>query len=108
MFTLIIKANAGLDFHYHDLFEHRRAIDCRVRSKFPGMSAMVPAATIILGTRSSSVSTNVSYTRSPNLTCLDSFLWGHRKQQVYETFVETVEDLVTRIIVAVGTIADMP
>ena len=30
------------------------------------------------------------------------------KQLVYETFVETEEDLVARIIVAAGTIADMP
>ena len=41
---------------------HRRTIDCRGRSKIPGMSAMVPAATVILAPRSSSVSTTVSYT----------------------------------------------
>ena len=46
--------------------------------------------------------------RSPDLTCLDFFLWGHMKQLVYEAVVETEEDLVTRITVAVGTIADMP
>ena len=41
---------------------HHRIIGCRVRSKIPGMSAMVPAAAVILATRSSSVSTTVSYT----------------------------------------------
>ena len=88
--------------------EHRRTIDCHVRSKIPGMSAMVPAARVILMTRTSSVSTTVSYTRSPDLTCLDFFLWDYMKQQVYETVVETEEDLVARITVAAGTIADMP
>ena len=63
------------------------------------MSAMVPAATVILATRSS-VSTTVSYTRSPDLSCLDLFLWGHMKQLVYEIVVETAEDLVARITVA--------
>ena len=46
--------------------------------------------------------------RSPDLTCLDFFLWGHMKQLVYETVVETEEDLVARITVAASTIADMP
>ena len=87
---------------------HHRAIDCHVRLKIPGMSTMVPAATVILATRFSSVSTTVSYTRSPDLTCLDFFLWRHMKQLVYETVVETEEDLVARINVAAGTIADMP
>ena len=41
---------------------HHRTIDCRVRSKISGMSAMIPAATVILATRPSSVSTTVSYT----------------------------------------------
>ena len=72
------------------------------------MSEMVPEATVILATRSSSVSTTVSYTRSPSLTCLDFFLWGHMKQLVYETVVETEEDLVARITVLAGIIADMP
>ena len=72
------------------------------------MSAMVPEATVILATRSSSVSTTVSYTRSPDLTCLDFFLWGHMKQQVYETVGETKEDLVATIAVATGTIVDTP
>ena len=52
---------------------HRRAIDCRVHSKISGMSAMVPAATVILSTRFSSVSTTVSYTRLPGN--LASRLW---------------------------------
>ena len=56
---------------------HRQTIDCRVRSKIPGMSAIVPAATVNLATKSFSVSTTDSYTRSPYLTCLDFFLWGH-------------------------------
>ena len=55
---------------------YRRTIGCRVRSKIPGMSVKVSAATVILAARSSSVSTTVSYTRSPDLTCLDFFLWG--------------------------------
>ena len=68
------------------------------------MSAMVPAVTVILATRSSSVSP----ARSPDFTCLDFFLWWHMKQLVYETVVETEEDLGARITVAAGTIADMP
>ncbi|KAJ4439478.1 hypothetical protein ANN_07602 [Periplaneta americana] len=46
--------------------------------------------------------------RSPDLTCLDFFLWGEMKQLVYETVVETEEDLVARITVAADVIADMP
>ena len=85
---------------------HRRT-DCRVRSKIPGMSTMVPAVMVILVTRSSSVSTTDLYTRSPDLTCLDFFLWGHMNQLVYETTVETEADLAARITVAAGKIADM-
>ncbi|KAJ4443930.1 hypothetical protein ANN_05719 [Periplaneta americana] len=47
-------------------------------------------------------------TRSPDLTCLDFFLWGHMKQLVYETVVETEEDLVARITIAADAIANMP
>ena len=61
------------------------------------------AATVILATRSSSVTTMVAYTRSPDLTCLDFFLWGHIKQLVYETVVKKEADLVARITVAAGT-----
>ena len=72
------------------------------------MSTMVPGATVILATRSSSVSTTVSYSRLHNLTCLDFFLWEDRKQLLYETVVKTEEDLVARINDAAGTIVDMP
>ena len=46
--------------------------------------------------------------RSPDLACLDFFLWGHMKQLVYEIVVETEEDLVSRITVAADSTADMP
>ena len=87
---------------------HRRTTDCRVRSNIPGKPAMIPAATVILATRSSSVSITISYTRSLGLTCLDYFLWGHMKKLLYKTVVETEKDLVARITGASGTIADMP
>ena len=72
------------------------------------MSAMVPAAMVILATRYSSVFRMVSYT-----SC---FLCPQRKKfspmrsgdLVYVTVVETEEDLVARITVAAGTIADLP
>lgn len=35
--------------------------------------------------------------RSPDLTCLDYYLWGHMKDMVYQTPSETVEDLRRRI-----------
>lgn len=38
--------------------------------------------------------------RSPDLTPLDFFLWGHIKSLVYETPVETEQDLIARITVA--------
>ena len=47
-------------------------------------------------------------TQVTDLKYLDFFLWGHMKQLVYETIVETEEDLVATITVASGTIADMP
>lgn len=46
--------------------------------------------------------------RSPDLTPLDFFLWGHMKSLVYETPVETEEDLIARIAVAAGDISDNP
>ena len=46
---------------------------------------------------------NCSVYRSSDLTCLDFFLWWHMKQLVYETVVETDEDLIARITVAAGT-----
>ena len=85
----------------------RWTIDCRVRSKIPGMSAMVPAAIVIPVTRSSSISTTVSYT--------NCFMCPQRKKSrhvrsgdlVYETAVETEEDLVARITVAACTIMEL-
>ena len=38
--------------------------------------------------------------RSPDLTPLDFFLWGYVRSLVYETPVESEEDLVARIIAA--------
>ncbi|GBN88525.1 hypothetical protein AVEN_69918-1 [Araneus ventricosus] len=37
--------------------------------------------------------------RSPNLNPLDFFFWGHMKSLVYETRVDSAEDLVARIVV---------
>lgn len=44
--------------------------------------------------------------RSPDLTPMDFFLWGHMKTLVYETPVESEEELIARIAVASGDIAD--
>ena len=46
--------------------------------------------------------------RSPDLTCLDFFFWGHIKSMVYETPIESDEDLVARLSVAAGNVDDMP
>lgn len=46
--------------------------------------------------------------RSPDLTPLDYFLWGHMKSLVYETPVESEEDLVARISAAAEIIQAMP
>jgi hypothetical protein len=46
--------------------------------------------------------------RSPDLTPLDYFLWGHIKSLVYETPVDTEEDLVARIADACGRVQEMP
>jgi len=43
--------------------------------------------------------------RSPDLTPLDFFLWGHLKQQVYATRPASVEDLKDRIVRACRTIS---
>nr|XP_042901341.1 uncharacterized protein LOC122269952 [Parasteatoda tepidariorum] len=40
--------------------------------------------------------------RSPDLSSLDYFLWGHLKHLVYETPVDSDEDLVARISAAAG------
>ena len=78
---------------------HRRTIDCHVRSRIPGMSTMLPAATR---------SFSVSYT--------NCFMCPQRKKSrqvrsgdlVYETVLETEGNLVARVTVTAGTIEDMP
>ncbi|GFV46602.1 uncharacterized protein TNCV_4121 [Trichonephila clavipes] len=44
--------------------------------------------------------------RSPDLSCLDFFLWGHIKSLVYSSPVDSNE--VARIAVAAGEIREMP
>jgi hypothetical protein len=46
--------------------------------------------------------------RSPDMTPLDFFFWGHMKSLVYATPVQSEEDLVARIAVASGDISEMP
>ena len=46
--------------------------------------------------------------RSPDLSCLDFFLFGHMKTLVYETPVDNAEELVSRFAVAAGEIRDTP
>ncbi|GBM10039.1 hypothetical protein AVEN_115868-1 [Araneus ventricosus] len=46
--------------------------------------------------------------RSPDLTCLDYFLWGYVKSLVYETPVNSAEDLVAGIAAAAGEVRDTP
>ncbi|GFX69698.1 uncharacterized protein TNCV_1770661 [Trichonephila clavipes] len=46
--------------------------------------------------------------RSPDLSCLDFFLWGHMKSLVYASNVNSDEALVARIAVVAGEIRDMP
>ncbi|PRD36000.1 UNVERIFIED_CONTAM: hypothetical protein NCL1_09943 [Trichonephila clavipes] len=46
--------------------------------------------------------------RSPNLSCLDSFLWGHMKSLVYASPIDFDETLVARIAVVAGDIREMP
>lgn len=46
--------------------------------------------------------------RSPDLTPVDFFLWGHMKNLVYETPVETEEDLVARVMAAAYIIKHTP
>ncbi|GBO29597.1 hypothetical protein AVEN_4755-1 [Araneus ventricosus] len=45
--------------------------------------------------------------RTPDLSCLDFFLWEHMKTLVYVTPVDNVEELVARRAVAAGEIRDM-
>jgi len=44
--------------------------------------------------------------RSPDLTPLDFYLWGHVKKIVFETEVDTVEELLARIIIAFDEIRE--
>lgn len=46
--------------------------------------------------------------RSPDLNPLDFFFWGHMKSLVYETPVDSAEDLVARIVVAADHINTTP
>lgn len=47
--------------------------------------------------------------RSPDLSCLDFFFWGHMKSLIYDDGpVDSAEDLVARISVAAATIREMP
>lgn len=46
--------------------------------------------------------------RSPDLTPIDFFFWGHLKSVVYETPVETDEELIARIMAASDAISTLP
>ena len=46
--------------------------------------------------------------RSPDLTCLDYFLWWYIKSLVYETPVNSAENLVARITAAADEVRDTP
>ncbi|GFT92171.1 transposase-like protein [Trichonephila clavipes] len=46
--------------------------------------------------------------RSPDLSCLDYFFWGQMKSLVYETPVNSAEELVARIGAAAGKIRNTP
>ncbi|GFT21471.1 uncharacterized protein TNCV_2307291 [Trichonephila clavipes] len=46
--------------------------------------------------------------RSPDLSCLDFYFWGHMKSLVYDTPVDNAEELVARIAVAAGEIRNSP
>ncbi|GFW85226.1 DUF4817 domain-containing protein [Trichonephila clavipes] len=46
--------------------------------------------------------------RSPDLSCLDFYFWGHIKSLVYDTPVDNAEELVARIAVAAGEIRNSP
>ncbi|KAJ4448105.1 hypothetical protein ANN_10117 [Periplaneta americana] len=45
--------------------------------------------------------------RSPDLTSLDFFLWGHMKNLVYDTPVESEEDLLARVLAAAESIHEL-
>ncbi|GBM00768.1 hypothetical protein AVEN_150928-1 [Araneus ventricosus] len=46
--------------------------------------------------------------RSPDRSCLVFFCWGQIRTLVYETPVDSVEDVVSRISVVAGEMRDMP
>ena len=46
--------------------------------------------------------------RSPDLTCLDFFLWGNMKSMVFETNIDSEEDLVARIVSAAAEVRETP
>ncbi|GFU94576.1 uncharacterized protein TNCV_1265471 [Trichonephila clavipes] len=46
--------------------------------------------------------------RSPDLSCLDYFFWGQMKSLVYETPVNSAEELVARISTAAGEMRNTP
>ena len=46
--------------------------------------------------------------RSPDLTCLDFFLWGCMKSVVYETGIDSEVDLVARTVSAAAEIRETP
>ena len=45
---------------------------------------------------------------SPDLTCLDFFLWGCMKSMVYQTDIDSEENLVARIVSAAAEIRETP
>ena len=47
-------------------------------------------------------------TRSPDLTCLDFFLWYNMKSMVYETDIDSEEDLIARIVSAAAEVRETP
>ena len=46
--------------------------------------------------------------RSPDLTCLDFFLWGYVKSMVYETDIDSEEDLVAHIVSTAAEVRETP
>lgn len=46
--------------------------------------------------------------RSPDLSSIDFFLWGHLKALVYETPIDSDEDLIARLSIAAATVRETP
>ena len=46
--------------------------------------------------------------RSPDLTCPDFFVWGYMKSMVYETDIDSEDDLVARIVSAAAEVKKTP